>query len=691
MAAVAQQNGINGTVGSPKKEVNGIEESDDETPWAERIDSPPDEMKGDFERPLKVEPQETPKKRKKKRQESSDEEEDYKPEKKKSKKSTQKKPKVEIVEATPQKIRKAPGSSSDASQTPKKKKKQEEEEEVWRWWEEEKKADGVKWNTLEHKGPLFAPGYEPVPSSVKFKYDGKEMKLSIEAEEVASFYAKMLDHEYTSKQTFNQNFFKDWRKVMTSAERDRITDLSKCDFRALRDYFASETEKRKAMTKEEKQKIKEEKEAEAKIYGFAFIDGHKQKIGNFRIEPPGLFRGRGDHPKMGKLKKRIQPEDVIINCSKGQAIPEAPVGHKWKEVRHDNTVTWLCSWSENVLGNNKYIMLNPSSKIKGEKDYEKFETARKLKGKIDEIRKHYTEDLKSDRTLVCQRAVAMYFIDKLALRAGNEKDTDEAADTVGCCSLRCEHVTLHKELDGQKYVVEFDFLGKDSIRYQNAVPVEKQVFKRLKYFKEGGKNDSVQNKKGPGDALFDHLDTSMLNSHLRSLMPGLTAKVFRTYNASHTLQEKLNEFTNADSSVAEKMLAYNRANRAVAVLCNHQRSVPKTHEKSMENLEKKIKEKADKLKEVKKEAKAAKGKEKEKLEKKKKDLSEQLRRLKIQRTDRDENKQIALGTSKLNYLDPRISVAWCKKYDVPINKVFNKTQREKFRWAIDMATEDYEF
>lgn len=57
----------------------------------------------------------------------------------------------------------------------------------------------------------------------------------------------------------------------------------------------------------------------------------------------------------------------------------------------------------------------------------------------------------------------------------------------------------------------------------------------------------------------------------------------------------------------------------------------------------------------------------------------------------DENKQIALGTSKLNYLDPRISVAWCKKFEVPIEKVFNKTQRDKFKWAIEMADKDYEF
>ena len=72
-------------------------------------------------------------------------------------------------------------------------------------------------------------------------------------------------------------------------------------------------------------------------------------------------------------------------------------------------------------------------------------------------------------------------------------------------------------------------------------------------------------------------------------------------------------------------------------------------------------------------------------------LLEQLEKLEIQRTDKDENKTIALGTSKLNYLDPRISVAWCKKYDVPIEKVYNKPQREKFMWAIDMAGPDYEF
>lgn len=38
----------------------------------------------------------------------------------------------------------------------------------------------------------------------------------------------------------------------------------------------------------------------------------------------------------------------------------------------------------------------------------------------------------------------------------------------------------------------------------------------------------------------------------------------------------------------EKLLCYNKANRAVAILCNHQRALPKTFEQSMANLQAKV-------------------------------------------------------------------------------------------------------
>lgn len=57
-------------------------------------------------------------------------------------------------------------------------------------------------------------------------------------------------------------------------------------------------------------------------------------------------------------------------------------------------------------------------------------------------------------------------------------------------------------------------------------------------------------------------------------MKGLTAKVFRTYNASWTFQEQLRN-TPKNGTIAEKIAAYNTANRQVAILCNHQKTVSK--------------------------------------------------------------------------------------------------------------------
>ncbi|KAM4018211.1 DNA topoisomerase I, mitochondrial-like isoform 2-T2 [Anomaloglossus baeobatrachus] len=573
------------------------------------------------------------------------------------------------------------------------KKKEEEEQARWRWWEEEKYEDGIKWKFLEHKGPVFAPPYDPLPKDVKFYYDGKPFQLGLQSEEVAKFFASMLDHEYTTVEIFRNNFFVDWRKEMTLEERMVITDLAKCDFTEIYNYHKVKTEERKNRTKEEKLKLKEENAKLVEEYGFCVMDHHRERIGNFKIEPPALFRGRGDHPKQGMLKKRILPEDVTINCSKDSKIPVPPSGHQWKEVRHDPTVTWLASWTENVQGMVKYVMLNANSKLKGEKDWEKYEVARKLKNHVDAIRRTYRDDFKSKEMRIRQRAVALYFIDKLALRAGNEKEEGETADTVGCCSLRVEHIKLHPELDGETHVVEFDFLGKDSIRYYNKVPVEKKVYKNLQLFMEN---------KQDGDDLFDRLNTPMLNKHLQSLMEGLTAKVFRTYNASVTLQQQLQELTDPEDTVPGRILSYNRANRAVAVLCNHQRAPPKTFDQSMANLRSKIEAKKEQILLAKKELKEAKKEAKENdteklrkvVESKKKAVmrgEEQLMKLEVQATDREENKQIALSTSKLNYLDPRISVAWCKKWDVNLEKIYNKTYRDKFAWAVHMTDTDFVF
>ena len=56
-------------------------------------------------------------------------------------------------------------------------------------------------------------------------------------------------------------------------------------------------------------------------------------------------------------------------------------------------------------------------------------------------------------------ATACYLIYRTAMRVGDEKDPEEA-DTVGATTLRKEHIKITSD------AIEFDFLGKDSVRWQ---------------------------------------------------------------------------------------------------------------------------------------------------------------------------------------------------------------------------------
>lgn len=384
---------------------------------------------------------------------------------------------------------------------------QEEEEEEYRWWNEPKKEDdSIKWTTLEHNGVIFPPPYEPLPKDVKLYYDGKPVGLHVDAEEVATFFGSMLHStQNVENPVFQKNFFGDFKDVLkkTGGAKDKdgkkvdITDFKKLDFTKIFEHYKGISEARKARSSAEKKAEKAEKDKIEAPFLYCKWDGRKEKVGNPRVEPPGLFRGRGEHPKTGKVKQRVMPEQVTINIGKDTKVPDPPAGHKWKAVQHDNKATWLAMWQENINGNYKYIMLAPNSAVKGQADYKKFEKARELKKHIDRIRSDYNKDLRSDVMADRQRATAMYLIDQFALRAGNEKDTDNEAETVGCCSLKYEHVTL-QEPD----TVIFDFLGKDSIRFYNKFTVERQVFKNLKMFKKPPKED--------GDDIFDRLTVSGL-------------------------------------------------------------------------------------------------------------------------------------------------------------------------------------
>ncbi|MES1921583.1 hypothetical protein MHBO_003115 [Bonamia ostreae] len=316
----------------------------------------------------------------------------------------------------------------------------------------------------------------------------------------------------------------------------------------------------------------------------------------------------------------------------------------------------------------------------------KYESARALKNKIDFVRKEYMKDLNSDDQSNRQRATAVWIIDKLAIRVGNEKDTSITADTVGVCTLRLEHI---KFLDDN--TIKLDFLGKDSIRYQNKTKIDRVVYKNLKYF--------CKNKIS-SDIIFDKLNTRIVNAYLSELSENLTAKVFRTFNASITLQNELaKEKVDKRKTIDQKKYFYDEANRQVAILCNHQKTVSKTFNASLQKQLDRLNEMKIKLKELKKEYKSVSDTTKEtettkKNAKRKRNpmvVKNMIKRLKVRIEKQGFNiklkkstKEIALGTSKINYMDPRISVAWCKRNEMPIEKIFQKALLDKFPWALSI-------
>ena len=537
------------------------------------------------------------------------------------------------------------------------------------------------WTTLIHNGPLFPEEYKQ--HRIPLIYNNKEVILDLEIEECATMYAKFINTDYDKINKFRKNFWNDWKKRFPKDYF--ITNFDLCNFSLIRKHLDRQKEYLTNLSKEEKEKIKEKKYNIEEPYTYCMLDGEKVKIGNYKIEPPGIFIGRGNHPMIGKIKSRILPKDVIINIDKEAKVPEPSgpyKGHKWKEVIHDKSLVWLSSWKDEITNKNKYIFTSFESIIKSKSDEEKFDLARKLKNKISGIRDQYNKDMENiDDLKLRQLATALYLIDLLALRIGGKKDDKSEADTVGVTSLRVEHISI--DMDEKKsevvYYAKLDFLGKDSIRYCRKFIIQKNVYDNLDKFLKN------KNKK---ELLFDKITATSLNDYLRNFIKGFTAKVLRTFKASQIFQKEINKIKeenvknlDEDGKIKKLLELFNQANTSVALLCNHQKALSKTHKDQISKIDNQIKDLKTKKRKIKKSKKS-----KDRISK----LKNKIELMKLKKKTKEQMKNVSLSTSKNNYIDPRIIMAFIKKFDIPIDKIFSKTLITRFQWATNID-EDYKF
>lgn len=612
-------------------------------------------------------------------------------------------------------------------------------EEVFAFFDSLAERD-LKWeNQFCHNGPSFQP-YEPHGVPVLYtKPDGKKIAFKYEAgkkgpsiltpteERVFSLFAHRRAREEISKETkkpiiqhtiepkYRENFFADLTAIYLEPERKAIIkEFKRLDFSRLVKHFKdqilankafAERKKKKELTaseiKENKLDARQKKERRTQMndhYGMAKVNGYKQAVGGYTVEPPALFEGRGKSNYVGKIKEFYGPPDIVINIDTQCIIPAPPDKNSfevvsrgkepWGKIVHKQDVEWLTQYRDVIKNRIKNQRFKRTGIIKSYSDYQKFEKARQLHLILDDLRRDNAKNLRIAGDTPADNktkkvATIVWIIDKTAMRMGGVKDEDDT-DTVGATTLRKEHIKLLPN-----FTVEFNFLGKDSIPYQKKFNLKELdpvngavVYNNLKAFTQGKTEKSL---------IFDRAHSDDVNSYLREItgMKGLTGKVIRTHHASLKFQEELDAI-DPELSDNEKIVQYELANAEVAIFCNHQKGVGVGQQADKERVDK-IKAELAALKKE-RAAKSKKGESTTAIDKR-------ITTKETALAKKEGCVGIATGTSKQNYLDPRITVAFVRKQFPTedgslskfINKFFSPQLRRDFAWAMELADEDFHF
>ena len=370
-------------------------------------------------------------------------------------------------------------------------------------------------------------------------------------------------------------------------------------------------------------------------------------------EPNFIANGfvvHNSHPMRGHWKPAIQEEDITLNLDENALVPPG----NWKVI-HAPENMWIACWTDKLSDKVKYVWLHDSSALRQERDKSKYDKARELDKHIEKVRAFISKSMSSKDPKTKKMSTVCFLIDKLAMRVGDEKDEDEA-DTVGASTLRVEHLKFNENK------IDFDFYGKDFVRWQKTLEIQPQdhaAIDNLKEFCEGKK---------PDDLIFDGITSRHVNEFLGKASKGLTAKVFRTFHATSTVKSYLKDHDNFSEETPEyeKLFEAKMANLEAAVKCNHKRTPPKTFEQSLQKKEEKLKQLTQ---------------SDPKTEKQKEKLEERIAKMKRQIEFAKMTREYNLNTSLRNYIDPRVFKNWADRVGLDWKLLYTSTLQRKMAWV----------
>jgi DNA topoisomerase-1 len=562
---------------------------------------------------------------------------------------------------------------------------------------------------LVHNGIVVPDPAAPLGLCITIR--GAEVMLASAQEEMAFAWVRKLGTPYVEDAVFQTNFLSDFSSVLGFS---LPLALSEIDFTNCVKVVNKERYRLNHLSKEQRQALAQERKSQREAlkarFGYAIVDGQRVELGNYMTEPSGLFMGRGEHPLRGRWKQGVMQRDVTLNLS-----PDAPrPSGNWGDIVWQPESLWVARWDDRLSGKTKYIWLADTTPVKQTREAHKFDKAQRLEAEIVMVRAAIQEGLADPRSKTRMLATVCYLIDTLCLRVGDEKDPDEA-DTVGATTLRPEHIKILK--NGK---VEFHFLGKDSVEWRKKVLLPELVRHNLEELVQQARPSET----GTGSArnlpqLFPEIGSVQVNRYLASLLPGLSAKVFRTYRATNAVSTAL-DASGVKSSSPEyaKWKAVAAANLQAAELCNHTKKAGVNWTAVQTSYQERLDKAAARLQtavQAQDEAKKTLGVLREQLaqmqaesgaivdDKRQASLKASIQRAKsklAQLTERSDRAKLAvgkikaqmeitqqkrtwnLGTSLKSYIDPRVYHRWGEKvqYDVLANYYPTILQR-KFAWV----------
>ena len=537
--------------------------------------------------------------------------------------------------------------------------------------------------SLKNQG-IFVPQYEP--KKFKITLRGETVPLSPKSEQMAVAWIRKRQSALSPPdKVFMKNFMRgfleqlklenplseflesfasEYLKEIENYEANDFGNPSaaihrEIDFKEIEDYLDSEKQKKLSLTQTEKKQLAQQRKAAReklkRDYGYAEVDGQKLEIANWTAEPSCLFAGRGDHPQRGRWKEGPSEGDIILNLSPDSAVPPG----NWKQAVWEPDKMYVAKWEDKLTGKIKYVWFSDSAFLKQNREKEKFKKAEELGKQIAAIEQHIMKNLDAEDEGRRKVATVCWLILKPNMRVGDEKDPGEA-DTVGAITLRKEHITI----DGD--TLHFDFLGKDCVRWEKTVKAPELVIRNINEYKKDPKKQY----------LFEGIDSKKVSRFLSEKMPGLTAKVFRTWRCTKTVKEELAKSgVTKEDAVYLKTFHAKMANLKVAEVANHKRKVPPNFDERLAKKEAKLEELEAKLEEKKAEG------------KKTVSLVTRIEKTKLDNELTRLTKEYNLGTSLKSYIDPNAYVKWARSVDFDLGKFYPQTLRKKFSWALESEPE----